>query len=246
MLPVNPGLGGLRIDSSSESIPKIPKDCRALHGEHLMKIDPDHDTDLPPTTQTRMHKPLSRRSLLRAGAGATPVILSLASGPVAASTAACTVASSFVSVATFKSRNPTAAGIQCSTQTADYWRDQAALVPPPERMLVTVSALLGSTISGFNGQTLREVMRLPLPTTGTVVTSGELGTLQHLIALALNLNAGHITAAGVFNLSYIQGIWSNYKSNGNRYKLPASNIDWGDTEIIAWLRFLMYPITLPS
>ncbi len=91
---------------------------------------------------------------------------------------------------------------------------------------------------------VKDVLLAPLPTTGTVQTTGELGTLQHLIAFALNLNAGFITTGGVFNLSYIQGIWANYKTNGNRYKLPASQIDWGDTEIIAWLRFLMYPIAL--
>lgn len=189
---------------------------------------------------------LNRRALLRAGAGASPVLLSLASGPVLASRPTCTVASSFVSVATFKSRNPHVTSIQCSTQSADYWRDQALHVTPtPAALMVTVAALLGSTSSSFNAQVVKDVMLAPLPTTGTVQTTGELGTLQHLIGLALNLNAGFLTTGGVFNLSYIQGIWANYKTNGNRYKLPASQIDWGDTEIIAWLRFLMYPIALP-
>ncbi len=76
------------------------------------------------------HPGLNRRALLRAGAGASPVLLSLAAGPVLAARPACTVASSFVSVATFRSRNPHVTSIQCSTQTADYWRDQALHVTP--------------------------------------------------------------------------------------------------------------------
>lgn len=188
---------------------------------------------------------LSRRRLLRVSAGASPVLLTLASNPVAASRGpACTVASSFVSVATFKSRNPSVTSIRCSSQTADYWRQQAAVHPLPAALNVTVSALLGSTTSSYNTHLVKDVMLAPLPTSGNVQTTGELGTLQHLIALALNLNAGFITTAGVFNITYIRGIWANYKSNGNRYRLPASGIDWGDTEIIAWLRFLMYPISL--
>jgi hypothetical protein len=183
---------------------------------------------------------LKRRALLRAGVGATPVLLSLASGPVAATT--CTVASSFVSVATFKSRNPTVKSIACSTQTADYWKyGSTHFGPTPPDMLLTVGALLGATSSIYNGQTVQAVYMLPAVSSYVEVT-GELGTLHHLMALVLNLRAGHITAAGVFNQAYIQGIWANYKANGNRYKVPASSIDWGDTELIAWLRYLMYPV----
>jgi hypothetical protein len=183
---------------------------------------------------------LKRRALLRAGAGAAPVLLSLASGPVAATT--CTVASSFVSVATFKSRNPHVKSIACSTQTADHWKHGSThFSPPPPDMLLTVAALLGPTSSMYNLHTVQAVYMLPA-VSSYVETTGELGTLHHLMALALNLRAGYITAAGVFNQAYIQGIWANYKANGNRYKVPASSIDWGDTELIAWLRYLMYPV----
>ena len=92
--------------------------------------------------------------------------------------------------------------------------------------------------------TLKDVMLAPLPTSGSVQTVGEIGTLQHLIAMALNLTA-NVAAPGNVNLPYLQGIWINYKSNGNRYILTASNINWGDTELIAWLRYMMYPAALP-
>jgi hypothetical protein len=199
-----------------------------------------------PTADLRPQSGLNRRTLLRAGGGAAPVLLSLASSPVSATTA-CTVASSFVSVATFKSRNPHVTTIQCTgggTLDANYWKGIANTSPVPAHLLVHVSALLGSTGGGMDGNTLQYVLQQH-QATGPIETTGELGTLQHLITLALHYNAGNLTSAGVFNLAYIQGIWANYKSNGNRYKLPASNIDWGDVELIAWLRFLMNPITLP-
>lgn len=192
---------------------------------------------------------LSRRALLRAGAGASPVLLTFASGPVAANpfanNGACTLASSFVSVATFKSRNPTATTLRCSSQNADYWRDLAVSTPATAALNVTVATLLGNTSSAYNAMLVKDVLLAPLPTSGTVQTTGELGTLQHLIALALNLNAGFIIAGAGFDLAYVQTIWTNYKFNGNRYKKPGSQIDWGDPEIIAWSRLLLGYTLLP-
>jgi hypothetical protein len=214
-------------------------------------MDKESQVSNVPTPATEKDKQpqsgLNRRTLLRVGGGAAPVLLSLASSPVSATTA-CTVASSFVSVATFKSRNPHVTSIQCSAggmMDANYWKLFIYNSNPvPAHLVVAVHALLGNTGSTYNANTLQHVLQLP-QATGPIETTGELGTLQHLITLALHYNAGNLTSAGVFNLAYIQGIWANYKSNGNRYKLPASNIDWGDTELIAWLRFLMNPITLP-
>ncbi len=197
----------------------------------------------PPSPAKPAAAGLSRRALLRAGAGASPVLLTLASGPVAANPFAnngtCTLASSFVSVATFKSRNPTATTLACSTQNADYWRNLAATIPTTPSLNVSVSTLLGSTSSSFNGMLVKDVLLAPLPTSGGVQTTGELGTLQHLIALALNLNSGFITPGAGFDLGYVQGVWTNYKFNGNRYQKPGSLIDWGDAEIIAWARMLL-------
>ena len=188
---------------------------------------------------------LSRRALLRAGAGASPVLLTLVSGPVAANpfanNGACTLASSFVSVATFRSRNPNATTLQCSSQNADYWRNLAVSAPATAALNVTVATLLGNTSSAYNAMLVKDV----LLASASVQTTGELGTLQHLIALALNLNAGFITAGAGFDLAYVQTFWSNYKFNGNRYKKPGSQIDWGDAEIIAWARLLLGYTMLP-
>lgn len=188
---------------------------------------------------------LSRRALLRAGAGASPVLLTLASGPVAANPFAnngtCTLASSFVSVATFKSRNPNATTLKCSSQNADFWRELAATAPATPALNVTVATLLGNTSSTYNAMLVKDVFLA----SGSVQTTGELGTLQHLIALALSLNAGYIVAGAGFDLVYLQSLWSNYKFNGNRYKTAGSQIDWGDDEIIAWARLLLGYTLLP-
>jgi hypothetical protein len=37
-------------------------------------------------------------------------------------------------------------------------------------------------------------------------------------------------------------VWQNYVANGGRYILPSSGINWDTTQLIAWLRMLMYPV----
>ena len=92
-----------------------------------MEHDPNHAQGLPPAedaskAETLTRKQASRRTLLRAGAGAAPVLLALRSGPVGATGQSCVVASSFVSVTTFKSRNASATSLQCTTYNYDHWR----------------------------------------------------------------------------------------------------------------------------
>lgn len=184
-----------------------------------------------------------RRALLRAGAGSAPILLTLASRPVSAAES-CVVASSFVSVATFRSRNPQATTIQCSTKTVDDWYRASCLpetgwTPRPAFLATTVASYLGSTTSGYNGNALWEVLKNG--TTG-VVHSGELGVLQHLIAMKLNLETGAASAPGSLTAPYLASVWVNYKQHGNRYVLTSSGVDWDSAKLIGWLRMLMYPI----
>lgn len=185
----------------------------------------------------------NRRALLRAGVGASPVLLALTSRPVSAANS-CVVASSFVSVATFRSRNPTSTSLQCATRTPQDWYTEACLPSTgtpsrPAYLDSTVASLLGQTTSQYNGSTLWSVLKND-PT--GIVTTGQLGALQHLIALALNLQKGFASDTGSINIVYLQGVWQNYVANGGRYVLPASGIDWDTTKLISWLRMLMYPI----
>jgi hypothetical protein len=198
---------------------------------------------------SRLDAKLRRRTLLRGGAGAAaPVLMTLASGPVGATGAACTVASSFVSVATFQSRNPLIHGnsAQCSSGNVQTWRDLSLLPATgtpmrPGYLNVTVATYLGSTTSTYNTKLLWEVL-----SEGTAVsTTGESGVLQHILALALSIQNGYVGNSGSVSVAYLQGVWVNFKLNSDRYKLPASNIDWGSAELITWLRVLLGTMALP-
>jgi len=184
---------------------------------------------------------LDRRAMLRAGAGATPVLLTLASNPVSAANS-CVVASSFVSVATFKSRNPTVTSVNCATRTAEDWRKACMGNPQLACATPKVSATFGSTTSSYNGRTLREV----LCDASGISTGSELGVLQHLIAMNLSLTQGFMrTSAGNVSPAYLSSIWQNYKSNGNQYRMPNTNITWSSAQLVTWLRYqLNYSMTL--
>lgn len=193
------------------------------------------ETDGPPAPAKRQ---LSRRSLLRAGAAASPVLLTLASGPVSATgTVNCMVASSFISVATFLSRNPDKT-VSCSTKNCEYWQEQARLVPTPADLNLTVAEFLGSTGSSYNSHVLKDVLNNPISLSGT------LGVLQHCLSLALSVKGGHVPNAGVINVNYIKTIWSSYNTNHPNYRSPAGVV-MTEAQLIDWMRVLMYPLTLP-
>src|SRR5882672_11876377 len=105
----------------------------------------------------------NRRALLRGGAAAAPVLLTLVSRPVSAGTT-CVVASSFVSVATFHSRNPNATSVQCTTRTCQDWYNQACLSPSgnpsrPSYLNNSVASLLGSAGSMYDQAALWFVLQ---------------------------------------------------------------------------------------
>ncbi len=193
-----------------------------------------------------------RRALLRAGASSAPVLLTLASRPVSAADS-CIVASSFVSVATFRSRNPATTSLTCSTRTAEDW-SKLAMLPDgtttrttgdvrPAVLSQTVGQLLGATTSIYNGLPLWKVL---MNNSAGIVQTGELGVVQHLIAMTLNVMGGFAAAPGNVSVGYLQTVWINYKSNFGYYRLKASGIDWDSAKVIAWLRLLMNPGALSA
>jgi len=190
-------------------------------------------------------KGLARRKLLRTGASAAPVLLTLASGPVSATTS-CVVASSFVSVTTFKSRNPTSTSVKCTSRNCEDWYSQACLPATgspcrPDCMNVSVSTLLGTTTSTYKNWMLYDVMK----NSGSgVTTSGEMGVLQHLVSMCLNVTQGFASSPGSVSKTYLQSIWTNYKANANTYVLAGSGINWDSAQLITWLRVQMYPISI--
>ena len=197
-----------------------------------------------------------RRRLLRGGAAAAPVLLSLHSGPVAASASlSCTVASSFVSVATFASRNPGATTLQCSTLNAHHWHQNAKAVAAlpqnrrPAWAMRNLAAYLGQSCSPMpdlhpmqpSAYEVWHVMGLG----AAPATTGELGVLHHILGLALSIDNGRgvVNTGGRINTLYLAGVWQNYKATGG-YRLPAGHVNWTEAELINWLRMLQYPIPL--
>jgi hypothetical protein len=97
------------------------------------------------------------------------------------------------------------------------------------------------TTSGYKDWKLYDVLKNGI---SGITTSGELGVLQHLASLCLNVTQGFAPSPGGISLTYLQGIWTNYKSNSNTYVLSGSGISWDSAQLITWLRVQMYPITL--
>ncbi|MFY9513337.1 MAG: hypothetical protein WAQ05_20425 [Rubrivivax sp.] len=183
---------------------------------------------------------VARRRLLRAGASAAPpVLLTLASGRVSAAYSSCTVASSFVSVATFASRNPTATA-QCSTKTCESWKTECSGGSYKSYLdATTVTGLFGacSPASSFSNSSLSTVLKH----INGIELNTELGVLQHLISLCMNVKTGNASLPGNCTQAYIGDVWKNYKANGQRYKLPSSGIDWDSSKVVIWVRMLVYP-----
>lgn len=186
---------------------------------------------------------MDRRALLRAGVASTPVLMTLASQPVAAATT-CTVASSFVSGATFASRNP-GATTRCASTDCETWRNKAITdtTVKTDLMNTKVSSALGTTGSQYNASSLYTVL-----TTGTAISqTGELGVLQHLIALYLNIYtntannplSGSPKANFIASTAYVAEVWQNFKANGDQYKLTGSGIAWDASKVVAWVRKLI-------
>lgn len=180
---------------------------------------------------------LDRRALLRAGAGASPVLLTLVSNPVAASSG-CVVASSFVSVASFKSRNPTTKSISCGARTVEQWKEYCR--GHEKAGTVQVKKALGSC-NTFGERKLRDMLIDSSSTTGTE------GLLRHLAAMYLTLTVpGGLKSSSPGNLTvlHLRDIWAQCKFGGN-YTLRASGINWNTAQVIQWLTYqLNYPAAL--
>jgi len=181
---------------------------------------------------------MDRRGLLRLGAKAAPVMLTIVSGPVAANT--CLVASSFISMATFASRNPAAQTIGCTTPGVNesFWRtqaqDQTAHVGLLDQTVATYFGAAGGSGVNFNPMTVRSVLVVG---PGTAI-SGPTGVLQHLLSLALSLDSGMVVNPGSLNKPIIAGMWLTFASSGG-YLVPNVGVTWTDLQIIQWARLNM-------
>jgi hypothetical protein len=195
---------------------------------------------------------MSRRAMLRAGAAATPVLLTLASGPVAAAGSSCTVASSFVSAATFASRNPGQTYVQCASMGPKDWlsyhcSNENQLSHSPYRTILSQTVQLRLCDTGNHAYNAMKCKDLLVNDHHGIASAGPVAVLQNLVSLALSLDAtpSLITNGGSLNKAYLIGVWNNYKTTGG-YHLPASGINWSETQLLTFLRALQQPIPVAS
>jgi hypothetical protein len=188
---------------------------------------------------------VSRRKLLRAGAAATPVILTFASGPVAATGTTCTVASSFISRQTFQSRNPSQAYVNCSTKGIHDWFVECGApytTSPYKRFLdQTVAACLGAA-SGTSWDALT-CKDLVLNGGNGIAATGQVAVLQYLMGLCLSLDSTLIPSPGALNKPYLQSVWNVYKTTG-RYR--ATGVDWDEATLLKFLLALQSPVSVAT
>lgn len=186
--------------------------------------------DAPPSAGRRT---VLRRALLTGA----PILVTLHSGPVAAKqiTGTCIKASGFISVATFKSRNPTASTI-CSTRALNEWISLAqGTVTPTAAEAVELAKLLtayapGLTLTSyFSSKTVADVLK-------DSSASADVMVLKRIVAMLLNLQFGY-APNGDFSSGYLVGVWNNFASNGGNYVV--SGMTWNGMTTAQWLDYLM-------
>jgi hypothetical protein len=186
--------------------------------------------DAPPSAGRRT---VLRRALLTGA----PILVTLHSGPVAAKqiTGTCIKASGFISVATFRSRNPTASTI-CSTRALNEWISLAqGTVTPTAAEAAELAKLLtayapGLTLTSyFSSKTVADVLK-------DSSASADVMVLKRIVAMLLNLQFGY-APNGDFSSGYLVGVWNNFASNGGNYVV--SGMTWNGMTTAQWLDYLM-------
>ena len=194
----------------------------------------------------------NRRALLRGGAAASPILLTLASGPVAA-TGNCVVASSFVSASVYKSRSPGTNNISCvpgktaqqlctdAVQTPWKWpngADGCNVIAPHNKNL---SVYCGSgVICGTAYTSASRCHDVLKHGTAGMQSSGEVAILQRLIAL------GH-GAPTVFTQAYCNQVWNARNNAANMASLvnDGGTTPWDQARLLAWLDYSANGFALP-
>ena len=186
----------------------------------------DHSAQQPAAAPVR----LARRDLMRRGLGlSVPVVATLASMPVSAGT--CVVASSFVSAATFASRNPGLANpYACNILTPAALLGSADPNVAAERVKA-FSAVFGTT--GFAG----DASTLAALLSAGGATANEAEVAWRLVWLHLNMTLSPVL--GNLPAGYAQSVWTTYRNNLNTYPVPNSAVTWSTADLINYLMFLL-------
>ena len=183
------------------------------------EIDPATTAASPPADPAGVA--LGRRRLLRGGLGATPVLMTLVSGPVGA--AACIQASAFASLHA-SGKQPI---IICSGRTPAQWfalADTGWPIDPSTKFKGAFSSAPSSD-PGASSASLREVVS-PNSSFGPVA--------RNLVAALLNtLTSPPLTPATILTTATVKSIWTSFATTG--FYEPTAAIRWDGTKIVEWI-----------
>jgi hypothetical protein len=187
----------------------------------------------PAASASRIEAGQSRRALLRMGAGASPILLTLASGPAAAQ--ACIVASVYMSADTFASRFQ-GQTLQCGAPLTPANRVSGrGTLPPAGDYAKLVSEVLGPvtsnpTAAAYSGATVYDIYD------SLYDHPSDKGILQLLLTLQLAGNPG-------LPADYAKGVWQNYAGTNAFARYTATGISWYTIEVFAYLKRIVDPST---
>ena len=142
----------------------------------------------------------------------------------------CVTPSGFHSFALNPAVSNAPRAVECHTRTVEFWQQLSVdtAMPLYDR---TISDFMGGT-SQYGTLTVRQALNLSVPAS----RMGELGVLQHVLAMVLNTNT---TPVANMDQQFFRRVWQDYTING-QYQAVAG-IWWDSDKIIQWLRALMYP-----
>jgi hypothetical protein len=175
--------------------------------------------------------------LLQAGISAAPVVMTVVSRPVLASTGNCQSPSGFVS------GNASNANLAwCRGQTPAYWVGNQGSWPSLYRPTTTLPNPPGPAATLFKDVFTPDLTGSPtfLAVLQTQATSGEPYVASLCVAAALNVATPLAIPSSIYRLATIQDLWKEYASNGRVFH-PTLTATWNEAEIIDWLRTTMSP-----
>ena len=158
-----------------------------------------------------------RRRWLQAGISATPVIMTVLSGPVLAASKQCLAPSAFASMNT----SPGGQWATCQGLSHGYWKTHAPWPPPyaPGNLFDTVF-----TGGGYPGKTLLQVLELG--------GGGNNPLARDIVGALLNAAAG-LNPPTVMTDAVIKDMWNQYITTGH---WVSGSLDWDGDEIHTWLK----------
>lgn len=196
-----------------------------------MTPDPLHDAAEPVAAPDAVRA--GRRRLLRGGLASAPVLLSLTSRPVTATT--CTQASSHASVNMSRPDRM----YSCGGKKPYYWKHAHSSNWPSNLPPSTLfDSIFGSSGGYGAGVTLKNVVEFD-------TTDGKNGVACHLVAAVLNARKSW-TPLEVLSEITAKNIWASFVSLG--YYEPTAGIKWYPAYsvpdsptggLVAWIRTTM-------